>query len=93
MVMYRGTVVEAGTDDEVLTDPQHPYTKALLQSIPSISGSNKERLPAIAGSIPHVFNRPPGCPFNNRCTEVIKGTCDEYEPVFQPIGKTEQHVS
>ena len=92
-VLYLGRNVESGTIDDIFHRPQHPYTKALLQSIPSISGSGKERLPAIAGSIPHVFNRPPGCPFNNRCSEVIKGTCDEYEPVFQPIGKTKQHVS
>jgi oligopeptide/dipeptide ABC transporter ATP-binding protein len=92
-VLYLGRNVESGTIDDIFHNPQHPYTKALLQSIPSISGSNKERLPAIAGSIPHVFNRPPGCPFNNRCTEVIKGTCDVFEPIFQPIGKTTQHAS
>ena len=92
-VLYLGRNVESGTIDDIFHRPQHPYTKALLQSIPSISGSGKERLPAIAGSIPHVFNRPPGCPFNNRCSEFIKGTCDEHEPIFQPIGKTSQHVS
>ena len=92
-VLYLGRNVESGTIDDIFHRPQHPYTKALLQSIPSISGSNKQRLATIAGSIPHVFNRPPGCPFNNRCTEVIKGTCDEFEPVFQPIKKTTQHVS
>src|SRR5512137_1793959 len=71
VVMYLGRVVEEGSVDAIFHDPKHPYTKALLQSIPSIESKPRIRLPTIQGSIPHPFNRPPGCPFHPRCSSFI----------------------
>ncbi|MBK7793718.1 MAG: ABC transporter ATP-binding protein [Betaproteobacteria bacterium] len=86
VVMYLGRVVEQGDVDAIFHDPKHPYTKALLQSIPSIDSKPRIRLPTIQGSIPHPFNRPPGCPFHPRCTAFIAGRCDKEEPQLVPIG-------
>ena len=62
VVMYLGRVVEQGKVDDIFHDPKHPYTKALLQSIPSIESTPRVKLPTISGSIPHPFNRPSGLP-------------------------------
>jgi peptide/nickel transport system ATP-binding protein len=80
VVMYLGRVVEQGDVDAIFHDPKHPYTKALLQSIPSIDSKPRIRLPTIQGSSPHPFNRPPGCPFHPRCTAFIAGRCDAETP-------------
>jgi peptide/nickel transport system ATP-binding protein len=86
VVMYLGRVVEQGAVDAIFHDPKHPYTKALLQSIPSIDSKPRIKLPTIQGSIPHPFNRPPGCPFHPRCTAFIAGRCDKTEPELVPVG-------
>jgi peptide/nickel transport system ATP-binding protein len=85
-VMYLGEVVERGPVEEIFHAPRHPYTQALLRSIPSISGPSRARLSAIAGSVPHPFNRPSGCPFHTRCAVAVKGTCDKEDPLPQVIG-------
>ena len=82
VVMYLGRVVEEGPVDEIFHNPKHPYTKALLQSIPSIESAPRVRLPTITGSIPHPYNRPSGCPFYPRCESYIRGTCDAKEPAL-----------
>ena len=74
VVMYLGRVVEQGPVDDIFHDPKHPYTKALLHSIPSIESTPRVRLPTISGSIPHPFNRPAGCPFHPRCPSFMPGT-------------------
>jgi oligopeptide/dipeptide ABC transporter ATP-binding protein len=66
-VMYAGRIVEQGTRDQVLFGAQHPYTKALLSSVPRIDGPAQERLPAIAGSPLTGVRRPSGCAFAPRC--------------------------
>ncbi len=81
-VMYLGRVVERAGVDEIFDNPQHPYTQALLRSIPKL-GARKirgERLNAIAGMVPHPLDRPPGCPFNTRCGEAVAGLCDQADP-------------
>lgn len=75
-VMYLGLVVERGPVREIFNNPKHPYTIALLESIPRIGKGNKERLASIAGSVPDPFSTPPGCPFHPRCGHVINGQCD-----------------
>jgi peptide/nickel transport system ATP-binding protein len=80
VVMYLGRVVEQGKVDDIFHDPKHPYTKALLQSIPSIESTPGVRLPTISGSIPHPFNRPKGCAFHPRCASFMPGRCDTAEP-------------
>ena len=87
VVMYLGRVVEEGPVDAIFHDPKHPYTKALLQSIPSIDSAPRVRLPTITGSIPHPFNRPPGCPFHPRCTAFQAGRCDRDEPALADVGE------
>jgi peptide/nickel transport system ATP-binding protein len=86
VVMYLGRVVEQGAVDAIFHDPKHPYTKALLQSIPSIDSKPRIKLPTIQGSIPHPFNRPPGCPFHPRCTSFIPGRCDAAAPELVSVG-------
>jgi len=87
VVMYLGRVVEQGNVDDIFHDPKHPYTKALLQSIPSIDSVPKLKLPTISGSIPHPFNRPKGCPFHPRCVSSIAGRCDIEEPLLRDVGE------
>ena len=87
VVMYLGRAVERGPVDAIFYDPKHPYTKALLRSIPSITAKPRTKLATLEGSIPHPFARPKGCPFHPRCAEAIKGVCDRYEPV--PIAQGE----
>jgi len=79
-------VVEQGNVDDIFHDPKHPYTKALLQSIPSIESVPRLKLPTISGSIPHPFNRPAGCPFHPRCVSAIAGRCDTAAPILQSVG-------
>jgi peptide/nickel transport system ATP-binding protein len=90
VVMYLGNVVETGPVGTIFHSPAHPYTGALLQSIPSLHARPKERLVSIEGSVPHPYNRPRGCPFNPRCPSVMIGTCDEYPPRLLPLDATHQ---
>lgn len=85
VVMYLGRVMETGPVDDIFHNPQHPYTKALLKSIPTVHSQSRAKLPTIEGSIPHPFNRPSGCPFYPRCAEFMAGTCDQRLPSLQPV--------
>lgn len=80
VVMYLGRVMETGPVDTIFHNPQHPYTKALLASIPSVHATSREPLATIEGAIPHPFNRPMGCPFYPRCTAFMAGKCDQHVP-------------
>jgi peptide/nickel transport system ATP-binding protein len=86
VVMYLGRVVEQGPVDAIFHSPRHPYTRALLRSIPRLRARTRERLVPIAGSVPHPYARPAGCPFHLRCTEFMTGTCDRRQPELRPIG-------
>ena len=86
IVMYLGRVMEQGPVDPIFHDPRHPYTRALLESIPSMDAEARVDLPTISGSIPHPFNRPKGCPFHPRCTKYSEGRCNVRTPVVQPVG-------
>jgi peptide/nickel transport system ATP-binding protein len=79
-VMYLGKVVESGPVDAIFHAPRHPYTQALLRSIPSVLAEPRSRLATIAGSIPHPYARPAGCPFHPRCQSFMPGTCDRNAP-------------
>ena len=63
VVMYLGTVVEQGNVDEIFHDPQHPYTKALLASIPTMGRGVRQPLTSIRGQVPHPLDRPEGLSF------------------------------
>jgi peptide/nickel transport system ATP-binding protein len=92
VVMYLGRVVEEGPVDDIFHAPKHPYTRALLRSIPTVQSTPRRQLPTISGSIPHPYNRPPGCPFHTRCPDFMPGLCNVYEPALVQIG-TRQKVA
>ena len=75
-VMYLGLVVEESDVDAVFHAPRHPYTRALLRSVPTVGPRSQRRLDTIAGSVPHPYNRPRGCPFHPRCDQAMTGRCD-----------------
>ncbi|WP_454857127.1 ABC transporter ATP-binding protein [Rhizobium binxianense] len=87
-VMYLGRVVERGSVDDIFYGPQHPYTLALLDSIPKLGARHAagQRLKAIEGMVPHPLNRPTGCPFNTRCREAVAGLCERVEPSLRALG-------
>lgn len=85
VVMYLGRVVEKGPVDGIFHAPKHPYTRALLRSIPSIVGETRVDLPTIAGNLPHPLNRPSGCPFHPRCGEVIGPICSASVPQLKSL--------
>jgi oligopeptide/dipeptide ABC transporter ATP-binding protein len=79
-VMYLGKVVEQTTVDAAFHDPQHPYTRALLRSIPRMTETNQRRLDVIKGRVPDPSVVPSGCAFHPRCPEVVPGLCDVHTP-------------
>jgi len=86
IVMYLGKVVEAADVDSIFYKPKHPYTHALLHSIPRLGQRHmSKRLSAIEGSIPDPFSVPRGCPFHPRCPFSDGKRCIEEVPVTQEI--------
>jgi oligopeptide/dipeptide ABC transporter ATP-binding protein len=81
-VMYLGLVAEHCLVDDLFHDPKHPYTKALLRSIPVIGPRAAHRLETIRGSVPHPYNRPKGCPFHTRCDDFVPELCDAEVPAL-----------
>jgi peptide/nickel transport system ATP-binding protein/oligopeptide transport system ATP-binding protein len=86
VVMYAGRVVERGPVAEVFTSPQHPYTEALLQSIPMLGMTQAEPLRVIRGAVPSPLDWPPGCRFAPRCDYAFE-RCDEQPPLFPIDGR------
>jgi oligopeptide/dipeptide ABC transporter ATP-binding protein len=89
-VMYLGEVVESAPVDDIFHNPQHPYTKALLKSIPKIRSNSSERLASISGTVPHPYDRPKGCAFGPRCDFFMPGRCDASIPALQEVGPVHQ---
>ncbi len=79
-VMYLGRIVEFTDVDSLFYDARHPYTKALIQSIPKIGKKSRARLESIRGAVPVPINRPPGCGFYPRCSAAIDGLCNRLDP-------------
>ena len=88
MIMYGGRVMEYGPAEEIYNNPKHPYTQALLNSIPRLRGPI-EKLEFIPGEPPDLINPPKGCLFHPRCKYVMD-RCRVEEPELQEIG--EDHV-
>lgn len=78
-VMYAGKIVETGTKDEIFYNPQHPYTWALLNSIPSLEKESKEELYSLGGTPPDLILPLVGCPFASRCDYAME-ICKEQAP-------------
>jgi len=85
VVMYSGKVVESGDLSTIFRNPKHPYTKALLESIPSIN-IERERLHVIPGDVPGLIKPPLGCRFHPRCEHVME-ECKKTEPSIIEVEK------
>jgi peptide/nickel transport system ATP-binding protein len=84
MVMYAGRIVENAPVRELFARPAHPYTRGLLDSIPTTGGPVRRRLRAIEGIVPDLRKLPPGCRFADRCPMVVE-RCKEQEPELLPV--------
>jgi peptide/nickel transport system ATP-binding protein len=80
VVMYLGLVAEHCSVDELFHDARHPYSKALLESVPVVGPRAKRRLATITGMVPHPYDRPTGCPFHPRCRDAMPDVCDTTLP-------------
>jgi peptide/nickel transport system ATP-binding protein len=78
-VMYLGRVVEQGPVEDIFYNPRHPYTRALLESLPRID-HEREWLATIPGIVPDPYRQHEGCPFFARCRERLPGVCDTTVP-------------
>ena len=88
MVMYSGRAVESGDTYEVLANPRHPYTNALLSCVPTLEHSiGGDPLPSIDGMAPSPAEVGLGCPFAPRCPVVIDGLCEHEDPPWVPSGE------
>ena len=87
LVMYAGRTCEYGVAKDILATPAHPYTKALLESIPKI-GRRVPRLPTIEGTVPSLLDIPFGCPFQNRC-KYVSDQCINERPEMRSISSTQ----
>ncbi len=83
MVMYGGQVVEMAEVKELFTNPRHPYTRALLETLPSVTGDRAERLRSIEGQPPALDAQPTACPFRLRCHHVMDRCVQENPPLVR----------
>jgi oligopeptide transport system ATP-binding protein len=88
-VMYAGKIVERGTVDEIFYNPKHPYTLALLNSVPKLNSNHKETLYSLTGTPPDLINPPVGCPFAARCEHGMK-ICRVKHPETTNFSKTQE---
>ena len=77
-VMYLGRIVERGTTEEIFDSPKHPYTRALLSAVPKMDEQTGVEKIRLEGDVPSPINRPVGCHFHPRCSEVMPVCKDEY---------------
>ena len=84
IVMYAGQIVEEGTAKDIFREPKHPYTQALLRSLPEFA-EGKSRLESLQGVVPGKYDRPTGCLLNPRCPYATE-YCRQVEPQLHHIG-------
>lgn len=87
-VMYASEIVEMGGIEKVFRHPEHPYTRALMASIPALAG-DRTRLQSIPGSVPTLYRMPHGCRFRERCP-LAEPACAEIHPGLDPLGEAHQ---
>ena len=85
MVMYGGQIVEQGPVHEVFKAPRHPYTRALLKTVPSVRGARAARLNVIEGQPPILTEPPAACTFRRRCAHAFD-RCARENPLRRPVG-------
>jgi peptide/nickel transport system ATP-binding protein len=83
LVLYAGHVVEGAPSAELMDDPAHPYTRLLLSAVPDPHGTISSELAGKSGT-PQLIDPPPGCPFADRCPDVL-AICRETKPAPQEI--------
>ena len=88
LVMYAGQIIESGSVDDLLNDPKHPYTHGLLQSVPKLGPTVKERMEPIHGVPPNLVALPPGCRFAPRCSKKFDKCNDE--PILKDVGQNHE---
>ena len=84
-VMYIGKLVELGPAQEVFDHPLHPYTQALIASIPAPVVAGRSELRVLEGNVPSPVNPPSGCRFHTRCP-LAQAVCSETEPLLRDVG-------
>jgi len=89
-VMYLGRIVELGSTQSVYDSPKHPYTKALLASVPEPDPRAQRRRLPIAGELPSPLNPPSGCAFHPRCPIAERGLCDRETPPLRSLADGHQ---
>jgi len=89
-VMYLAELIEVGSADAVFNPPHHPYTEALLSSIPKLDFDSPRQRIALRGSMPSLSEPPSGCRFHTRCHRFLGDVCVQQEPPLQEAG--EGHV-
>jgi oligopeptide/dipeptide ABC transporter ATP-binding protein len=85
-VMYLGKIMERGDVDQVVTEPLHPYTMALLEAVPVPDPAVKRSETVLKGEIPSPINPPAGCRFHTRCPSYIGEICRTKEPQLLDVG-------
>ncbi|WP_251860957.1 ABC transporter ATP-binding protein [Clostridium sp. Marseille-Q2269] len=88
-VMYAGKIVERGTTNEIFCEPKHPYTLALLKSVPRLDTKHKGELYSLEGTPPDLIKPPKGCPFASRCEYCMK-ICKEQIPDLTKLTETHE---
>lgn len=91
IVMYGGRIMEEGTAEEIFYGASHPYTKALLQSIPNLASEKKKRLMPIEGNAPSLIDSDCGCPFAGRCNLAVD-TCYQEVPDYRHFSETQRSL-
>jgi peptide/nickel transport system ATP-binding protein len=87
VVMYMGKEVEKANTIDLFEAPKHPYTRALLASIPHIGEKSEKELATIKGMVPNPFNLPAGCVFHPRCPDFMPGKCDRVTPDYGQLSE------
>lgn len=91
-IMYLGNIVETGVTDDLFTSPAHPYTSALIRSVPRLDAEEGSRLEGLSGEVPSLFDVPSGCPFQTRCAHKTE-RCAREKPILTPIGDGSRQVA
>lgn len=90
-VMYLGEIIESGSVEDIFAPPHHPYTRALLSSIPSLSPEEESVRLRLEGDVPSAKDPPSGCSFHTRCPQKIGDVCKQRDPSLEPVNEDGSH--